>query len=402
MAVSRLKLKYQAETGDKQAEALKQILSNPDRPLGVILLGSTVANVAAASILTYIVATYTPRQHAEAVSVVASAVLTIVILIFCELTPKVIAATHSDKVSRKLLLPARLSIWLLYPFSRVAAWIANHLVRMLGFSPTSSPFTLAFSEDELRALIAGSTAPGMPEEKKEMLRNIFEIGATQVREIMIPRGEVSAIEIDAPIQEILNLITKINYSRIPVYKKSFDNIVGILYVKDLLPQLQKPGEIDLQVVLRPPHFVPDTARLQTVLSQFQSMHLHMGIVVDEFGGVEGVVTLEDLLEEIVGEIRDEHDIESEAVRELGPNLFSIAGNLPVKDFNRLSEIKIPEAKEYTTIVGFLEARTGRLLHEGEVVRYMSLSFSIEKVEGFKIVSVRVRIPAAKAAAAAVK
>ena len=183
-------------------------------------------------------------------------------------------------------------------------------------------------------------------------------------------------------------MNKTNYSRIPVYRQNFDNPVGILYVKDLLQYVQKSEDINLQVLLRPVHFVPDTARLDIVLRQLQSMHLHMAVVVDEFGGVEGIVTLEDLLEEIVGEIRDEHDTEIESVRELGPNLYSVAGNLPVRDFNRFFDEKIPEAPEYTTLAGFLEALTGRLLLEGESVRYQSLILTIEKIEGFRIVSVR--------------
>jgi putative hemolysin len=153
-------------------------------------------------------------------------------------------------------------------------------------------------------------------------------------------------------------------------------------------------------MLRPAHFVPDMATLEAVLRQMQSMHLHMAVVVDEFGGVEGIVTLEDLLEEIVGEIRDEHDMEAESVRELGPNLYSLAGSLPIKDFNRLFDTEIPESPDYATIVGFLQARTGRLLQEGESIRYKKLTFSIEKVEGFKAVSVRVRLPVTKSTEAA--
>ena len=166
--------------------------------------------------------------------------------------------------------------------------------------------------------------------------------------------------------------------------------LGILNVKDLLQYVQKAEEINLQALLRPAQFVPSSAPLDFVLRQMQSMHLHMAIVVDEFGGVEGIVTLEDLLEEIVGEIRDEHDTEIEDIRELGPNLYSVAGKLPVKDFNRFFDEKIPEAPEYTTLAGYLEALTGRLPLEGETVQYQSLTFTMEKIERFKLVSIRVR------------
>jgi putative hemolysin len=239
-------------------------------------------------------------------------------------------------------------------------------------------------------MIAGSSASSVPAEKKEMLHNIFEIGATQVRGVMIPRVEVTAVDIDDTVAKILDVVKKTNYSRIPVYRRNFDNPIGILYVKDLLQYVQRSEDIHLQVLLRPVHFVPDSALLDAVLRQMQSMHLHMAVVVDEFGGVEGIVTLEDLLEEIVGEIRDEHDTEIESVRELGPNLYSVEGNLPVKDFNRFFEEKVPEAPEYSTLAGFLQALTGRLLVEGESVRYQSMVLTIEKAEGFRIMSIRVR------------
>lgn len=392
MAVSRLRLKYLAEAGDKRADFLKRILANPDRILGVILLGNTLANVAAASLVTYIVATYAPPDKVTAIGMLASVALTIVILIFCELTPKIIAATHAEEAARKLVWPVQMFVWILSPFAALAAFIANRLVRLAGLSAGASPFTHALSEDEIRALIAGSSGSIMAEERKEMLHNVFEIGDTQVREIMIPRTDVTAVDIEDPIPEILAVFRKTSYSRIPVYRESFDNVVGILYVKDLLQHMQRPGDINLQVLLRPVHFVPDTARLEPVLRQMQSMHLHMAIVVDEFGGVEGIVTLEDLLEEIVGEIRDEHDTETEPVHELGPGLYSVTGNLPVRDFNRFFDIKIPESREYTTVAGFLQTRTGRLLQAGESVRYLGLNFIIDKVDGMKILLVRVRVP----------
>jgi putative hemolysin len=396
MTLNRPRLKFKADSGDRQAAAIKQIVNRPDRLLGVILLGNTVANIAAASLFTFIVAAYAPKEYVETIGFVGSIVLALVVLVFCELTPKIIAATHPEQTTRKVLVPVRLSIWLLSPISRLAAWFANRTVRIVGIPAKASPFAIGPSEDEIRAMIAGSSELSMPADKREMLHNIFEIGTTQVREIMIPRGEVTAVGIEDSVSEILDIVYKTNYSRIPVYRRDFDNPVGILYVKDLLPFIQRSEDINLHALIRPVHFIPDSARLDAVLRQLQSMRLHMAVVVDEFGGIEGIITLEDLLEEIVGEIRDEHDTEIEAVRELGPNLYSVAGNLPVKDFNRQFDNKIPEAQEYTTLAGFLQALTGRLLLEGEIVRYRNLTLTIEKKEGFRIVSVRVRPYATKA------
>jgi putative hemolysin len=397
MAVDRLRLKFLAESGDKTAASIKDIVSNPDRFLGVILLGNTISNIGAASLVTFVVTSYVPRDRTETAGIVSTIVLTLIVLIFCELSPKMLAAAHSEALCRRLIGPIRFSMWFLSPFARLAGRLANVIVRLAGMSAPASPFAHALSEEEIRAIIEGSATATIADEKKEMLANVFEIGATRVRSVMIPRMEVTAVEVDAPVREILDLVQKTNYSRIPVYRQNFDNILGILNVKDLLQKLGGDGEINLKVMLRPAHFVPDMATLEAVLHQMQSMHLHMAIVVDEFGGVEGIVTLEDLLEEIVGEIRDEHDMETESVRELGPNLYSVAGSLPVKDFNRMFDVEIPESPDYATIVGFLQARTGRLLQEGESIRYKTLAFSIEKVEGFKAVSVRVRLPLAKSA-----
>jgi putative hemolysin len=390
MSLNRQRLKYKAESGDKKAQAIRRIVRQPDRLLGVILLGNTVANIAAASLLTYIVATYIPREHVDSASVAGSIVLTLVVLIFCELAPKIITATHPEQSARKLILPIRFSIWLLSPFSRLAAWIANRVVRIVGVPTTVSPFSIGPSEEEIRAMIAGSGANGMPEEKREMLDNIFEIGETRVHEVMIPRGEVTAVDIKDTARDILTVVNQTHYSRIPVFRGNFDNPLGILHVKDLLQHVQRNVVINLQALLRPAHFIPDSARLDVVLRQFQSMHLHMAIVVDEYGGVAGIITLEDLLEEIVGEIRDEHDTEVDAIRELGANLYSVEGNLPVKDFNRFFDNKIPEAPGYSTLAGYLGFLAGRLLLEGETVQYQDFIFTIEKVEGYRIVSVRVR------------
>jgi len=390
MAVNRLRLKYKADAGDKDAETVKNIVGNPDKLLGVILLGSTISNIAAATLATYLVTIYVPQDRKEEVSLLVSAALTIVVLIFCELTPKIIAATHPDAISRKLVPAIRIAIWILSPVARAGSWIANRIVRLTGTSSIVSPFAATMSEEEIKSFIESSIFGSMAENRREMLQNIFKIGAIRVREIMIPRGEVTAFDINDPLPELLATVTRTNYSRIPVFRDNFDNQLGILNVKDLLSFISHPGDINLKLLLRPIQYVPDTAPLEVVLRQMQAMHIHMAIVVDEYGGVEGIVTLEDVLEEIVGEIRDEHDTETDLVHQLGHNLFSIAGNLPVKDFNRVFKSTIPEAREYATMAGFLEARTGRLLQVGETIRYQGFVFSIEKADGYKIGSIRVR------------
>jgi len=395
MAVNRLRLRHLADSGDRRAALIKKIADNPDRLLGTILLGNTVANIAAASLLTYMVTTLAPDDFADTASLLASVALTLFILVFCELIPKMVGATHSLASTQKLAWPVRASIVLLSPFARLAGSIAAVFLRFFRLQPTTSPFAHALNEDELRALIAASSASTLAEGKRAMLRSVLDMGATQVREVMIPRTDVTAVDIRDPLPEILSVIRQTNYSRIPVYRESPDNIVGILNVKDLLQHLDHPEGIRLPHLLRPAHFVPDSARLEDILRRMQTMHLHMAIVVDEFGGVEGIVTLEDLLEEIVGEIRDEHDVEPDLIRELGAGTYLVAGTVPVREFNRALHTTIPESREYTTVAGFMQTLTGRLMREGESVRYKELHFVIEKAEGFRLVTLRVRIAAAR-------
>lgn len=392
IAVNRQRLKYQEKAGDRQAGIIYRIVSNPDRLLGVILLGVTVTEVAAAGLATSIITSYVAPENAKIAGFIGSIVFSFIVLIICELTPKIVAAAHPEEVSRKLLLPIRFFIAVFHPFARMAAWMSNNIVRLAGLNAVVSPFPYSVSEEEIKDMIAGAGEESVPGDKKLMLHNVFEIDTKQIREVMIPRGDVTAIDIDDDLNAILDIINKTNYSRVPVYRKNFDNPLGILHVKDLLQYLQA-GDQDISIhsMLRPLYFVPDSARLGVILRRLQTMRLHMAIVVDEFGGVAGIVTLEDLLEEIVGEIRDEHDAESETVRKLEPGLYSIAGNLPVRDFNRYFNNRIPEAPEYATISGFLESLTGRLLPEGETVHYGKLIFTIEKAKGFRIVFIRVRI-----------
>jgi len=241
MAVNRVRLKFQAEAGDKSAQAVKGIVGNPDKLLGVILLGSTISNIAAASLATYLVTAYVPNDKKETVSLLVSAALTIVVLIFCELTPKIIAATHPDVASRKLVPAIRLAIYLLSPIARAASWIANQIVRLTGTASAASPFGATMSEEEMGAMITSASPSSMAEERKEMLHNVLEIGAIRVREIMLPRGEVTAFDINDPLLDLLATVTKTNFSRIPVYRGNFDNLLGILNVKDLLSYIPVLG-----------------------------------------------------------------------------------------------------------------------------------------------------------------
>jgi putative hemolysin len=391
IAVNRQRLKYQEEAGDRKAGAIYRIVANPDKLLGVILFGVTVSEITAAGLVASVVTAYSAPKYGKIAGFAGSIGFSFVVLILCELTPKIIAATHPDNLSRKLLAPVRFFIVIFSPFAWFVTWLANRLVRLVGLDAVVSPFPHGASQEEIKAMIDGAGEASVPSIKKNIIHNVFEIDTTRIREVMIPRGEVAAVDIGSDLSIILDDVSKMNYSRVPVYGGNFDNMLGVLHVKDLLQYLpRKDDTINIHALLRPIHFVPDSARLDIVLRQLQAMRLHMAIVVDEFGGVAGIVTLEDILEEIVGEIRDEHDAEAEPVNKIGPDIYSITGNLPIRDFNRAFSDKIPEAPEYATIAGFLESLTGRLLRERETVHYENLIFTIEKTQGFRIDAICVR------------
>jgi CBS domain containing-hemolysin-like protein len=210
---------------------------------------------------------------------------------------------------------------------------------------------------------------------------------------MVPRTEMAAIRSDSTLEEITKAFEQFRYSRLPVYKESLDDVVGFIHSKDVMSYLLKPEGFRLEDVLQPPLYVVDTARLEDVLRQMQKAKAHFGFVVDEHGGLEGILTLEDLLEEIVGEISDEHDEEvNEQITPVGDHRYVLAGGLAVRDLNRRLKLALPESEAYTTVGGFLMTEAGHVLKPAEIVRYNGLSFQIERVERRRVMRVSLELP----------
>jgi CBS domain containing-hemolysin-like protein len=215
---------------------------------------------------------------------------------------------------------------------------------------------------------------------------------------MVPRPAIAAISADCPLEEITQAFQQHRYSRLPVYQGSLDNVVGFIHSKDLIPYLLRPQDFRLEYVLQPPMYVVDTGRLEDVLRQMQKAKTHFGFVVDEHGGIEGIITLEDLLEEIVGDISDEHDEEvNEQISVVDDRTYLLDGSLAVRDLNRRLKTSVPESETYTTIGGFLMTVAGHVLQSGEVIEYDGLRFHIEKVERRRLLRVRLELPEKKIA-----
>lgn len=406
VSVRRAKLEAKAAAGSKQAKAALRLLDNPTLFISATQLGVTLASLALgwageptiAGILEPIAAKLAPEGRAATVAhvmaiVIAFSLITFMHIVLGELMPKMIALERAEPVA---LWSARI----LQAFATVfkaPLWLFNttgsYLGRLLGLKSTLEHASV-YTEAELRQLVDIARDSGhLRAEERHLIHRVFEFSDTLVREAMVPRTAMAAISKDCSLEQITEAFRQHRYSRLPVYAESLDDVVGFIHSKDLIPYLLKPSEFHLDAVLQPPLFVVDTARLEDVLRQLQQAKMHFGFVVDEHGGLEGIITLEDLLEEIVGDISDEHDEEvREQIQAVGPRKYLLDGGLAVRDINRRLKLNLPESETYTTVGGFLMTVSGHVLKPGEVVSYNGLEFRIERVERRRIMRVSLELP----------
>ncbi|MDQ3713512.1 MAG: hemolysin family protein, partial [Acidobacteriota bacterium] len=320
---------------------------------------------------------------------IAFSFITFLHIVFGELAPKTAALELSEKVSLWCALPLQIFYKTFsYPI-RLLDWTGTKTVRLFGLHP-SGEHGSSYTEDEIRQLIIKSEQSGhLNKEERRLINRVFEFSETTVREAMIPRTEISAISAASTLEEIAHAFRQYGYSRLPVYRESLDDIAGVIHSKDVMSYLLRPQSFRLDKVLQKPVYIVDTARLEDVLRQMQRAKAHFGFVVDEHGGVEGIITLEDLLEEIVGDISDEHDEEvNEQISKIQDDVYLLDGSLAVRDLNRRLNLNLPVSEGYTTIAGFLMSESGQILNEGEQVQFNGHVFKIEKVDKRRILSVR--------------
>lgn len=320
---------------------------------------------------------------------IAFSFITFLHIVFGELAPKTAALELSERIAMLVALPLEIFYKIFsYPI-RLLDWTGTRTVRLFGLHP-SDEHGSSYSEDEIRHLIKLSQESGqINAEEQKLINKVFEFSETTVKEAMIPRTEIVAIAEGSSLEDIAKSFSENGYSRLPVYRNSLDDIAGVVHSKDLLAFTHKPRSFKIENVIHKPNYVVDTAKLEDVLRQMQKEKFHFGFVVDEHGGVEGIITLEDLLEEIVGDISDEHDEEvNEQIDRQEDGSYLLDGGLAVRDLNRRLEMNIPVSDGYTTIAGFLMSESGQLLDEGETVPFNGHIFTIEKVDKRRITEVR--------------
>jgi CBS domain containing-hemolysin-like protein len=402
VSVRRTRVEAKAAEGSKGAQAAVRLLDNPTLFISAVQLGVTLASLAlgwlgeptiskllepiAEKFASEGTALYIAHGVAIAISFI---IITFMHVTFGELVPKMFALEKAETfalvASRPLEFFAKIFSPVLWFFNLAGGAVG----KMLGLK-ASLDESAVYTEDEIRQLVKISEESGhLNKEERRLINQVFEFSETTVKEAMIPRTEIVAISDECTLEEIARSFRQHAYSRLPVYRGSLDNIAGVIHSKDLMPFLLRPKSFKLEKVLQKPVYVVDSARLEDVLRQMQREKFHFGFVVDEHGGVEGIITLEDLLEEIVGDISDEHDEEvNEQIKKETDGSYTLDGGLAVRDLNRRLHLNLPIDESYTTIAGFLMAEAGQLLNEGDSVPFNGHIFKVEKVDKRRILRVR--------------
>jgi putative hemolysin len=385
IASNRTTLESLEAKGSKKAGRVRLILARVDRFLATILIGNTLVNAAVASLATYVVGTYVAdREKAVLLATIAT---TLLLLIFAEINPKVYAANHPLKIALLFSRPIRALMIVLHPVVKGFMLISGLLFpedKGRAGAPQG-----AISIDETKILLARGVK-GVSAFGRNMIAEILDIAARPVKEIMTPRPAVKAVEIGMTRDQVLEIVQSEGFSRFPVYRGRLDHIEGLIHTKDLIPALIDRKDLDLPALLRKPFFVPESAPVEKALLQMQENAVHLAFVVDEFGNMEGIVTLEDIIEEIVGEIRDESDGAEEAlVVPAGENAWLIKGSVRIKDLNKALSLGLPESGDYSTLAGFFLGEFGRIPREGDSIVHGDHRLAVEKMAKRHIGLVRV-------------
>lgn len=380
-------LEVRAKEGVKAAKLATHLVEHLDAYLSACQLGITIASLGLgwigesvvaellASVLLFIGLPISQTLIHQISFPLAFAVITFLHITLGELLPKSLAIRFPETLSIGVAYPMRFFYILLFPFIVTLNGFSNWLLKLVGLEVQVEHEI--HSPEELKYVVEKSLQQTAPDPfLPVLLQNIFRFTQTKVRQIMIPRTEIVAVDITTPIQDIVEIITEEGYSRLPVYRGTIDQIVGILYAKDLLTLLQHPQLIILEDILRPPLFVPETFPIAQLLPQMQQQKIHMAIVQDEFGGTAGLVTLEDILEELVGEIRDEYDEEEPLVEKLPSGSYIAAGKISISDLNRILPHPLPESEHYNTLAGLLTYHCERMPKMNETITIDGYQFTI--------------------------
>jgi putative hemolysin len=372
--------------GNRRARQVMQITGDPPRFIAAMQLGVTMTSLGIGALGEQVLSQKFDTVMASVLAViVALLIVTYLHVVIGELVPKGIALGHPERTALAVSAPVRAFFTIFGPLVWLLQASSSFILRALGLQPPGAEHE-AHSEAELRMLLSSSAEQGEIEhEEQEMLYKVFDFADKEVSDVMVPRPEVVAISIALPPEEALKAVLESPFTRYPIYRESLDDIAGVLHIRDLIEAMHDRGivSVDMEALVRPAYMVPETKDLGALLTEFRRTNQHLAIVIDEYGSMEGIVTLEDLLEEIVGEIEDEFDLPDETIERIDEDTIRIDGTFPIDDFNEQFDCDLPD-EDYHTVAGFVFGELGRTAEPGDEVRHNGLLFSVDSVEGQRI------------------
>lgn len=381
-SINTFKVRQMEKNGVKNSSILKKLITNISKVLTTILIGNNIVNIVTTTIATVF---FTDVFGAKG-AVISPIVLTIVVLIFGEVTPKNIAAANSEKLAIKVAKAIRFFNIILTPLSFVLGPITNFISRIFVTENVGSD---RVTEEDLKTIVDVSEEQGViNNEESEMINNVFEFGNSDVSDIMTARTNMEAISVDMPLEELKNFLKISNHSRIPVYGKNIDNILGILHMKDLVSHLAQDKDLNIADVIRPAFYVYDNMHIFDLFTTMRGENLSLAIVIDEYGGTSGLVTIEDIVEELVGEIDDEYDSAYETIYKINDKEYLVNPSIHLNDFNDYFDTDLEEIKN-DSIGGFVIDKLSRIPKQGDSVRVGNINIMVLQVDRYKIEMLKV-------------
>lgn len=385
MSISKIRIRSMVEEEIPHAKLVEKLVQDPSKLLGAILIGNNIVNIGASSLATSLAIQY----FGNAGIGIATGLMTFIVLIFGEITPKTLAAQNSEKMSLRVVRIIYVLTILFDPLLKVILKLTSWIIRLFGGSKDSSrPYV---TEEELKMMVTLGQEEGVLEkEEQKMIHNVFEFGDEIVKTVMTPRIDMTALPSDATYAATLDLFKTSQYSRLPIYEGIRDNIIGIIHFKDLLFYEGTPEAFDLKTIRRQPIYTYELKNTFELFNEMKIQHIQMAIVLDEHGGTAGIVTLEDLVEEIVGELIDEYDQGEIEIKALEDNMYLASGRTRIEVINEILEVNL-QSDEFDTIGGLVTGTLGRMAKVGDVLEVQDLSIEILKMQKNRILQLKIRV-----------
>ncbi|ABW18231.1 HlyC/CorC family transporter [Alkaliphilus oremlandii] len=384
-SLSKIRIRHMVDENIKGGDLIDRLVKDPSKLLGTILIGNNIVNIGASALATSLALDLFGSTGVA----IATAAMTLLVLIFGEITPKSLASKFPEKASVVVSKPLSIMVVLLTPFVKIMMLLTNGIMRIFGIKNTSSYPTI--TEQELRTIVAVSEEEGVLQtEEKEMIQNVFEFGDMQIQDVMVQRTDMIAIDIATPFNEIIDMVKSEQFSRYPIYKDGIDNIVGVLNVRDLIFLNNDEGDFNIEKYIRKPYFTFEFKKISDTFKEMKKNRIHIAIVLDEYGGTAGIITMEDLIEEIVGDIDDEYDEIEDEIQFVKDGEYIVNGSTKISTVNEMLGTDF-ESEDFDSIGGLIIEALGRLPKYGEKVEQDNVTLIVERVEKNRIQTIKVYV-----------